>query len=185
LYVVWENVGSSTYAATAGYCILNAGPRFGQVNFNIGATCYNNLSGSNFEFDRNLEITIHEVTHVLGFSGSAMQNWFQPGTTTMYGAAGVNTIVTSGTTVRGISTTNVLSSPNVLQVARDHYGCPGLTGMLIENQGGGGSLGSHWERTILNNEIMNAIASNTDAFYSKFTFALLKDTNWYLNIDMS
>ena len=43
----------------------------------------------------------------------------------------------------------------------------------MENQGGSGSIGSHWERTILNNEIMNAVNSNADAYYSKFTFALL------------
>jgi hypothetical protein len=55
--------------------------------------------------------------------------------------------------------------------------------MLLENQGSAGSLGSHWERTILNNEIMNAIASNTDAYFSYFTFALLKDTNWYALVD--
>ncbi len=79
----------------------------------------------------------------------------------------------------------MLFSPTVLQVARDHYNCPSMTGMLVENQGSAGSLGSHWERTILNNEIMNAIASNTDAYFSKFTFALLKDTNWYADIDMS
>jgi hypothetical protein len=102
---------------------------------------------------------------VLGFSGSAMQYWFQPGTTTFYGAS-LSSILTTGTTVRGISTTNVLFSPTVLQVARDHYNCPSMTGMLVENQGSIGSLGSHWERTILNNEIMNAIASNTDAYYS-------------------
>lgn len=145
---------------------MNVGPRFGQVNFNVGATSYSSLTGTNSEFDRNLEITIHEVTHVLGFSGFAMEYWFQPGTTTFYGPGGLSSITTSGTTVRGISTTNLLFSPNVLSVAQAHYGCPTLTGMLLENQGGGGSLGSHWERTILNNEIMNAIASSTDAYYS-------------------
>lgn len=102
---------------------------------------------------------------MLGFSGSSMQYWFKPGTQTYYGAD-VNTILTTGTTVRGISTTNVLYSPNVLAVARAHYNCPTLTGMLIENQGGAGSLGSHWEKTILMNEVMNAIASNVDAKYS-------------------
>ncbi len=60
-----------------------------------------------------------------------------------------------------------------MQAARDHYGCDDLEGMLLENQGSDGSLGSHWERTILNNEIMNAVNSNTDAYYSKLTFALL------------
>jgi hypothetical protein len=116
LYVDWENVGSGTYIATSGYCVLNAGPRFGLVNFNVGSSEYSSFTSTDYEFDRNLEITIHYITHVLGFSAAAMEFWFQPGTTTFYGAS-LNTILTTGTTVRGISTTNVLSSPNVLQAA--------------------------------------------------------------------
>jgi hypothetical protein len=57
--------------------------------------------------------------------------------------------------------------------------------MLLENQGSASDIGSHWERTILNNEIMNAIPSDRQGFFSKLTFALLQDTNWYLNIDLS
>jgi hypothetical protein len=116
LYVDWNNDGEDNYDATSGFCVLNAGPRFGLVKFNVGSSRYNAIKGTDFEFDRNLDITIHYVTHVLGFSAAAMKYWFQPGTTTIYGNS-LNSIVTTGTTVRGISTTNVLSSPNVLQAA--------------------------------------------------------------------
>ncbi len=45
--------------------------------------------------------------------------------------------------------------------------------MLLENQDSQTGLGSHWERTILNNEIMNAYPSPVDAYFSILTFALL------------
>ncbi len=59
MYVVWENSGWDGYLATGGACVLNAGPRFGEVLFNIGSTTYNDLKGTNFEFDRVLETTLH------------------------------------------------------------------------------------------------------------------------------
>ena len=61
----------------------------------------------------------------------------------------------------------------MLKAAQEHYGCATLTGMLLENQGVAATQGSHWERTIFNNEIMNPIPSNAVSFYSKITLALL------------
>lgn len=51
--------------------------------------------------------------------------------------------------------------------------------MQLEEYGGTGSAGSHWERVILENEYMTASAISHDAVYSKFTFALLEDSGWY------
>jgi hypothetical protein len=59
LYVIWENSGKNSYAASAGLCVLNAGPRFGAVYFNIGSGTYREPKGTNFEFDRVLETTLH------------------------------------------------------------------------------------------------------------------------------
>lgn len=67
-------------------------------------------------------------------------------------------------------------------MARDYYNCPNLLGMQLENQGSSGSLGSHWERTILQNEMMAAQAINTDSAFSVFTIALLKDTGFYESV---
>jgi len=33
--------------------------------------------------------------------------------------------------------------------AKKHYNCDIVDGMPLENDGGGGSLGSHWERTAI------------------------------------
>ena len=44
----------------------------------------------------------------------------------------------------------------VTEYARTYYKCPSLTGMRLEDEGESESLGSHWERIILENEYMTA-----------------------------
>ena len=36
-------------------------------------------------------------------------------------------------------------SPKALEKARFHFGCDSLKGIPLEDQGGEGSVGSHWE----------------------------------------
>lgn len=52
--------------------------------------------------------------------------------------------------------------------------------MRLENQGTGGSSGSHWERTILHNDIMTSSAIYHQLSWSYFNLAILKDTGWYI-----
>lgn len=49
--------------------------------------------------------------------------------------------------------------------------------MRLENAKG--SAGSHWEKTVIENEFMVGIMSLHDAIYSNFTFSLLEDSGWY------
>lgn len=49
----------------------------------------------------------------------------------------------------------------------------------MENEGGSGSAGSHWERAVIENEYMTATAISHDAVITDFTFALLEDSGWY------
>ena len=44
-------------------------------------------------------------------------------------------------------------------------------------------MGSHWERTILLDEIMTGEAVATDAQLSIFTIALLKDTGFFAEVN--
>lgn len=41
---------------------------------------------------------------------------------------------------------------------QSHFDCNTIEGMQLENEGGGGSLGSHWERIIAYNEMMSSAA---------------------------
>jgi len=51
--------------------------------------------------------------------------------------------------------------------------------MELENNGGEGSAGSHWERTTMHNELMTASAMLIKTSYSAFTMAVLEDSGWY------
>ena len=48
----------------------------------------------------------------------------------------------------------VLKTPKILETARNYFNCPTIDGVEIENEGGSGSAGAHWERAILHNEQM-------------------------------
>ena len=90
-----------------------------------------------------------------------MQYWVDPATGNYYTAANTSKI-TKTVTIRGIST-NILFAKNTLDTARKYYSCSTLEGMQLENGGGSGTAGSHWEKTIISNEMMNGESVPTDA----------------------
>ena len=55
-----------------------------------------------------------------------------------------STELLSTSTVGGKAVTRVVS-PQVASAAAQHFGCDGLPGAQLEDEGGGGSAGSHWE----------------------------------------
>ena len=81
------NLLASGTLANAGWCslkiILNpnsnyVGPNFGRVKYNFGN--FASLDNSNSEFEEIFEITIHELTHIMGFSGGSVKYWANPST---------------------------------------------------------------------------------------------------------
>jgi Leishmanolysin len=73
-----------------------------------------------------------------------------------------------------------IKSPNVLKIARKHYNCPYIKSVPFENDGGEGSMGAHWERSTLMNEMMTA-SEITNSRMSEFTLALMQDSGWYIS----
>ena len=47
-----------------------------------------------------------------------------------------------------------LRSPALLSFARDHFGCLSLDGIELEDFGGSGTAGSHWESRVAGMELM-------------------------------
>ena len=43
--------------------------------------------------------------------------------------------------------------PKVVKYAQEYFGCPTLTGLELENEGGAASKGSHWERRVVGDEV--------------------------------
>lgn len=73
-------------------------------------------------------------------------------------------------------------SPAVRREVRAHFACPDLEGADLEDDGGRGSAGSHWEARLFQGELMNAIAAS-EAYSERqqltnLTLALLEDSGW-------
>ncbi|KRX06120.1 Insulin-like growth factor binding protein, N-terminal [Pseudocohnilembus persalinus] len=140
-----------------------------------GAACLLSIL-KNSNFYQNLQATIHELTHILGFSKNLIQYWINPETNQSYGS-GNEPIISQ--TIRSIST-QILTTENVQEAAKKHYACESLIGMQLENQDNSTLIGSHWEKTILQNDVMTSSQHTGNLIFSNITFALLNDTGWYL-----
>lgn len=74
---------------------------------------------------------------------------------------------------------HVVVTPRVQQEAREHFGCNDLEGAELENQGGDGTVFTHWEKRLFENEAMTGTHTQNPV-YSRLTFALLEDSGWYM-----
>ena len=102
-------------------------------------------------------LLLHELTHVLGFHPIFFNN--------------LNLIYTE-------TSNTYINSPKALEKAKIHFGCNNIKGIQLENQGGTGSIGSHWESRYMLGDYM--ISSDyTDVVISDITLAVLEDTKFY------
>lgn len=67
-----------------------------------------------FTFEDDLETTMHEIGHILGFSGYAIYNWRNPENGEPYAQP------TESSFFRG-KTTTILKTPKVLEYAKEYY----------------------------------------------------------------
>ena len=68
-----------------------------------------------------------------------------------------------------------------MEWGKKHFGCEALEGVELEDDGGSGTAGSHWQMRSLLNDYMVGINIHTmyPTVKSVFTLALLEDTGWY------
>ena len=74
----------------------------------------------------------------------------------------------------------VVRTPTVLEMGRLHFGCDSFDGLELEDDGGQGSAGSHWDLRVAMNEYMASRPMGLANVKSAFTLALLHDSGWYL-----
>ena len=110
-------------------------------------------------------LLLHEISHVLAFNDQLFQYFINI------------TNPTIEETVNG-ATRKLLATPKVLYYARGHFGCPSLTGVELENQGGDGSAGSHWEARIMLGDYMLS-TDYPELVVSDITLAVFEDSGWY------
>lgn len=153
--------------------IANAGFLQSDVNYQpyVGRVhiCKNLIDVSNELYYKT--VLLHEITHALGFSNTIFEK-MKDSTTSKY-------YLSTKTTSDGV-TRNILSTPKVTSFLKDHFGCNSLEGAYIENDGGSGTAGSHWESTSYNSELMTGwISSSKINILTNLTLNWLEDTGWY------
>ncbi|CAD2216794.1 leishmanolysin [Angomonas deanei] len=93
------------------------------------------------DVERYSRAILHEVFHCLGFSPRYLEK--------MTDASGG------------------FSAPDILSTARAYFNCSAMSRIPLENEGGEGSAGAHWERSILKEEIMSGVIP--EGVYPKIT----------------
>mmetsp|Transcript_14 Transcript_14/g.59 ORF Transcript_14/g.59 Transcript_14/m.59 type:complete len:996 (-) Transcript_14:177-3164(-) len=140
-------------------------------------------------------ITIHEIVHVLGVSSSHFpffrDKMGNPRTERdKFGYPPIENgfFVSNENTVKLVTRpdgtrSNEIVTETAVQFARDHFGCPTLEGVALEDAGGVGSAGSHVEAKHYLGDFMNAAIPQFPVV-SAISLAILEDSNWYL-VDFS
>ena len=144
--------------------IITSRPVIGIVNIN------RNLDFSIVNSIDYLEsILLHEFTHILGFSYSLF--YYFPG--------GINETVFYKNDKRLRLNRTYVKTKKLVETAKKYFNCSKIEGVELENQGGEGTAGSHWEARILLGEYMNGNLYLIEQVISEFTLALLEDSGWY------
>ena len=156
-YVLYISAGptSGTTVAFASACSVDlAGrPIVGFANFgpsNININAANRMS----------RVAAHELLHALGFSSFFLSRL-------------------SGSEDRRGKTVQVVNASHTLAATRGYFGCSTVSGMELEDEGSGGTVGSHWDQRIAAEEVMVGQVSST-MFLSTLTLSALHDTGFYI-----
>ncbi|KMT19291.1 hypothetical protein BVRB_1g012970 [Beta vulgaris subsp. vulgaris] len=117
---------------------------------------------------------IHEVMHVLGFDPHAFAHFRDERKRRRA------QVIKQTMDERLGRMVTLVVLPRVIMHARYHYGAfsEKFTGLELEDGGGRGTSGSHWEKRLLMNEIMTG-SVDTRSVVSTMTLAILEDSGWY------
>ncbi|CAH8587042.1 unnamed protein product [Schistosoma curassoni] len=66
-------------------------------------------------------------------------------------------------------------TPAMLEEARKHFNCPNLDGVDIENEGGQGTFGTHFEKRVVGDETMAGV-TGVKTVMSRLTLAFFTDS---------
>lgn len=164
---------SSNVIAFAGSCKDDqfGRPVMGHMNFGP-----NQISLAIEDYAMQVGVATHEISHALGFQASKMASFKLSLNSTVtrnpLGSLALSSLVAS--------TRQAVTSTRTRAVAQAHFGCTSaaLTGAEIEDSGGAGTAGSHWEKRTFNDEFMTGTSSPYPV-RSAFSLALFEDSGWY------
>lgn len=156
------------YIAQAGACnlnFLNNRPNVGVMQFNTAS-----ISWKEKNLETYFRVALHELFHILVFSSELFPFFVSAKST--------------DDVYKVVDGRSYLITPTVLSFAKSHFNCSSLPGALLEDEGGEGSAGSHFEKMAFGNEIMTAEIS-AEMPVSPFTLGLAVDSGWYKVVSSS
>lgn len=123
---------------------------------------------------------IHEFTHIIFFSENLFSKFRKPDGSLRPEAE----VVSKGANFIN-EKRNLVVMPEVLEYAKTFFNDASLLGVPLENGGGEGSAGSHWEKSLMPLEFMNPSVEYIGVV-SEFTLRFMQGTGWYsVNYDMA
>ena len=115
-----------------------------------------------------LDTAVHENLHALYFSSSLMEEYIDPATNEVLAEQPV--------------ADNAVVSPAVVAAAREFFACPALQSVALEDQGGSGTRGSHWDQLLLYNDVMvGSGIMGVRKYLGPLTLGLADDSGWYVS----
>ncbi|CAH8853715.1 unnamed protein product [Trichobilharzia szidati] len=187
----------------AAHCQLEANtdrPIAGYINF-----CPDTLSHEYNDKMRSLFVATHEILHALGFSTSLFAfyrdkhnrpltprdpttlkpalGWYPGKNGQVYQWSDKVVQRVNRTWLSALGTfqklAHIVVLPTVVRVARIFFDCPTLDGVELEDEDEAGVYLTHWEKRLLENDLMTATFTNSYRI-SPITLAMMEDTGWYV-----
>ncbi|XP_005994482.1 ciliated left-right organizer metallopeptidase [Latimeria chalumnae] len=140
--------------------------------------CHARLSNAEFNREKTVLTTVHELLHALGFSKDLFEKWKD---CTLAPSIGVNCSVRSQVTNSdGMNQVRIFTQ-NLIQKMKEHLGSDlDELGGPLENKDREGLASSHWEARFLQGSIMTAAFEDPRLTQiDEITLAAMSDTGWY------
>lgn len=167
-----SKIENTSTVATTTSCLLATGtkrPLFATTSFN--RNMFTEANGDILKHEKNTYLVMHEMTHALAFSPSLFKYFLDES-----GNIRTGHIVIAALNGANATAINV---PPLTDRLRNFFGCSTLEGAFLEDDGGEGTLGSHFERRLFVYEMMSSGVIDGRKV-SEFTMAMLEGSGWYV-----
>jgi hypothetical protein len=169
--LVSQQADTDNWVASASPCYLAGStrrPLIAKMLFNVYYTKAAN--GDVLTHEKNMYLTMHEMLHALGFAAAHFPNFLDENGRTQTGQV-------KKVSLNGVVRT-VLDVEPLTTKLRNHFGCSTLPGAFMEDDGGAGTEGSHFERRFFLYEVMTSGVIHGRRV-SEFSLAVLDGSGWY------
>lgn len=189
LFVTMRPIDTPETIAFCGHCETDQSGRPIAAHFNWAPSRLEYGSNTDeYTIEYLTHIAMHEFTHALVFTQELIA-YFPAHMTTppTEGGDGMAAFPAStgyyGTGVSyfdsGRGRKAHVTTPRVVLAGRKHFNCDRFRGAQLEDGGGGGTQGSHWEMRFFRDEYMVGSSSVSKRYFSPITAALFADSGWY------